>query len=77
MSEGTQTMAKVQGAAADDYVAANPRHQTELTVIARPDQSFTICSDSFWHGEHEQGIAFDMTPEQAKRLLQWLTERVK
>lgn len=65
-------MAKVQGAKADDYVASNPRHQTELTVIHRPDGTFTVCSDSFWQGLHEQGIAFDMTREQAVRLLNWL-----
>lgn len=70
--DGAKTMAATQGATVTDYFAANPRHQTELTAIARPDGSFTICSDSFWQGRHEQGIAFDMTREQAVRLLNWL-----
>ena len=56
-------------------VFQNERHGTELSFEKWPSGLRVILESNNEFGRREQGIAFWLTPEQAKELWQWIAVR--
>ena len=54
------------------FLAANDHHGTQISGYRREDGGITLISVHFTGGVREQGIAIDLTYEQARELRNWL-----